>query len=175
MIEPAGGIKTEEGTAMSGTDHEKLMAEVVRQQEELVFDSFDIRDGVRLGLRMMELAQERSLPVMLSVTLGAHSVFRVALPGSVPDYEHWLARKSGAVLRFGVPSYLVQLRHEARGERFEDRPDVDHAAIAGHGGSFPITVRGVGIVGTAGVSGLSQRDDHLLVVEAIRDLLAERD
>jgi uncharacterized protein (UPF0303 family) len=153
------------------SDREELMAEVVRQQEELVFDSFDIRDGVQLGLRLLELATERSLPVMLSVTLGAHSVFRVALPGSVPDYEHWLARKSGAVLRFGVPSYLVQLRHEATGERFEHRPDVDHSSIAAHGGSFPITVRGVGIVGTVSVSGLSQRDDHLLAVEAIRDLL----
>jgi uncharacterized protein (UPF0303 family) len=150
----------------------KLMAEVVEQQQELVFGGFDIRDGVQLGLRMLELATERSLPVMLSVTLGAHSVFRVALPGSVPDYEHWLARKSGAVLRFGVPSYLVQLRHEATGERFEDRPDVDHSSIAAHGGSFPIAVRGVGIVGTVSVSGLSQRDDHLLAVEAIRDRLA---
>lgn len=155
-----------------GTGLENPMAEVVRQQEELVFDTFGIRDGVQLGMRMLELATERSLPVMLSVTLGAHSVFRVALPGSVPDYEHWLARKSGAVLRFGVPSYLVQLQHDTRGERFEDRPDVDHASIAAHGGSFPITVRGVGIVGTASVSGLSQRDDHLLAVEAIGDLLA---
>jgi uncharacterized protein (UPF0303 family) len=148
------------------------MAEVVEQQQELVFDSFGIGDGVQLGLRMLELATERSLPIMLSVTLGAHSVFRVALPGSVPDYEHWLVRKSGAVLRFGVPSYLVQLRHESTGERFEHRPDVDHSSIAAHGGSFPITVRGVGIVGTVSVSGLSQRDDHLLAVEAIRDRLA---
>src|SRR3712207_8316627 len=45
-----------------------------------------------LGMRMLEIATERSLPVMVSVTLGAHSVFRAALPGSVPDYEHWLTR-----------------------------------------------------------------------------------
>ncbi|MDQ4138855.1 MAG: heme-degrading domain-containing protein [Actinomycetota bacterium] len=152
-------------------DLQAAMAEVRQQQEELVFDSFDISAGVALGLRMLEIATERSLPVMISVTHGAHSVFRAALPGSVPDYEHWLTRKSGAVLRFGVPSYLVQLQHEARGERFEHRPDVDHAMIAAHGGAFPITVRGVGIIGTASVSGLLQRDDHLLAVEAIRDRL----
>ena len=36
-----------------------------------------------------------------------------------------------------------------------------------HGGSFPLHVAGVGCVGAVTVSGLPQRDDHALVVEAL--------
>jgi uncharacterized protein (UPF0303 family) len=45
------------------------------------------------------------------------------------------------------------------------------ADYASHGGSFPLAVLGTGVVGSVTVSGLPQRDDHELVVEALCVLL----
>lgn len=43
-----------------------------------------------------------------------------------------------------------------------------------HGGGWPIRVRGVeGIVAVVVVSGLKQEDDHAVVAETIRELVAE--
>jgi uncharacterized protein (UPF0303 family) len=44
---------------------------------------------------------------------------------------------------------------------------------ASHGGSFPLAVKGAGIVGSVTVSGLPQRADHELVVEALCALLGK--
>lgn len=152
-------------------DTAELIAELEEQQKALVLDSFTDDEALELGLRMLAIAREQNLPVVIDVTKGPKSVFRAALPGSVPDYHHWVERKAGTVQRFGEASYLVQLRHEARGQSFDDRPDVDHAKLAGHGGSVPIRVRDLGIVGTASVSGLTQQADHVLAAQAISDLL----
>ena len=43
--------------------------------------------------------------------------------------------------------------------------------FAAHGGAFPIYVRGTGAVATVTVSGLPQKADHELVVEALSEIL----
>jgi uncharacterized protein (UPF0303 family) len=45
------------------------------------------------------------------------------------------------------------------------------ADYAADGGSFPLAVAGTGVVGSATISGLAQRDDHELVVEALCGLV----
>jgi uncharacterized protein (UPF0303 family) len=47
------------------------------------------------------------------------------------------------------------------------------AEYAAAGGSFPLHVEGAGIVGAVTVSGLPQRDDHELVVEALCAMLGK--
>ncbi|MNR61218.1 hypothetical protein D3C85_1829040 [compost metagenome] len=49
-------------------------------------------------------------------------------------------------------------------------PDAEYAA---HGGSFPIVVKGTGCIGAVTVSGLPQREDHNMVVEALAELLGK--
>ncbi len=46
------------------------------------------------------------------------------------------------------------------------------ADYATHGGSFPLTLEGSGVVGSVTVSVLPQRADHELVIEALCGLLA---
>ena len=59
------------------------------------------------------------------------------------------------------------------GKDFDVDARLDPALYAAHGGVFPLTIAGVGVVGTVGVSGLPQADDHAFVVEQLRTYLAE--
>jgi uncharacterized protein (UPF0303 family) len=144
---------------------------IARQETVLVFDAFDAASAWRLGSALQALAEARSLPVVIDITLHSMPVFYVAMPGSTPDNPRWVRRKRNVVLHFFQSSYAVGRKLALQDSTLEAKfalPDADYAA---HGGSFPIRVQGAGCIGAVTVSGLPQRDDHNLVVEALAGIL----
>ncbi|QHC65555.1 heme-degrading domain-containing protein [Rathayibacter sp. VKM Ac-2759] len=142
--------------------------ELEQQERELVLDAFDHGTAWELGSRITGLA--RGAAVAVDIRRPGLILFRAALPGSTPDQESWLARKSAVVLRLESSSALAAARFAAAG----GDPSTggwlgpDYALT---GGSFPIRVRGVGVVAAATVSGLASMDDHDLVVRGLREQL----
>jgi uncharacterized protein (UPF0303 family) len=150
---------------------EALIARVEAEIRELRFPGFSPDDALNLGLLLVELGKERSLPIAIDITKGEQTLFHVALPGATPDNGHWIRAKRRTAARYEVPSLLVGLRGRLRGGRIEDNAWFDEGRYAAHGGSFPVYVEGVGAVATVTVSGLPQLQDHDLVVEAMRGVL----
>ncbi|HEV7956334.1 MAG: UPFUPF0303-like protein [Microbacteriaceae bacterium] len=156
-------------------DTAALIAEIEAQERELVFPRFDNEDAWRLGSLLVRIGRERGLPITVDITRGEQQMFHSALAGTAAHNDVWVIRKTRTVREFGVSSFLVGLRAKAGGNRFEDAPWIDPMRFAGHGGSFPITVSGVGVVGTVTVSGLPQHEDHALAVEAVEAFLRDAD
>jgi uncharacterized protein (UPF0303 family) len=75
-------------------------------------------------------------------------------------------------MRFGHASFLIGLRLKLAGATIEEKHCVSSLEYSAHGGSFPVHVEGSGLVGAVTVSGLTQEDDHALVVECVREFLA---
>ncbi|MFJ8191390.1 heme-degrading domain-containing protein [Streptomyces sp. NPDC096094] len=147
--------------------------ELEEQERRLVFRRFTNDDAWALGSLLVELARERQAPVAVDIHRAGQQLFHAALPGSTPDNDAWIARKRRVVERYGSASYLVGSRFRAKGTTFEDSSRLDADTYAAHGGSFPITVADVGVVGSVTVSGLPQLEDHRLVVEALERFLGE--
>ena len=147
------------------------MERVGLQERELVLARLDMQVAWELGLRLREMALERGLPVVIDVRRFGQPLFYTALEGTTPDNVDWVRRKSNLVARFHCSSYAISLKLKDVGQTLQEKyglPDADYAA---HGGSFPLAVAGAGVVGSVTVSGLPQRADHELVVEALCDLL----
>ncbi|MGW0137630.1 heme-degrading domain-containing protein [Streptomyces calvus] len=145
--------------------------ELEAQERRLVFRRFTHDDAWALGSLLVEMARERRAPVAIDIHRAGQQLFHAALPGSAPDNDAWIARKRRVVERYGCASYLVGARHRAKGTTFEESSRLDPDTYAAHGGSFPITVEGVGVVGAVTVSGLPQLEDHRMVVEALERFL----
>ncbi|MGA1802560.1 heme-degrading domain-containing protein [Rhizobium sp. HT1-10] len=145
-------------------DHD--LSRIALQEEMLRFDSFDLSTAWVLGNLLHDLATERDLAVAIDITLHAMPVFYVALPGSTPDNANWIRRKRAMVLRYFRSSYASGLELKKAGKTVENN-GLSSADYAPHGGSFPIHVHGTGCIGAVTVSGLPQREDHNLVVEAL--------
>ncbi|UWF76968.1 MULTISPECIES: heme-degrading domain-containing protein [Microbacterium] len=148
------------------------IAEIRAQEERLVLPRFTFDEAWEIGSWLVRAARERGLAITIRIVRGEQVLFHAALPGTSADNDGWATRKANTVSRFGQSSYLVGLSHKASGADFLDKPWNDPARYAAHGGAFPVTVAGVGVVGSVTVSGLAQADDHALVVEALEQHLA---
>jgi uncharacterized protein (UPF0303 family) len=154
------------------TDLDEERQRVEAEERDLVFARFTNDDALELGLLLAEKARARKLPIAIDIERGGQRLFHFAAAGTVPDNAAWIERKKNLVRRMFRSSYGVGLKLAASNKTLEDNMGPAAAEYAAHGGCFPIVVRGVGFVGTVAVSGLPQKEDHDLVVEAIREFLA---
>jgi uncharacterized protein (UPF0303 family) len=140
-----------------------------RQESELRFSSFDYDTAWRLGLTLRELALSRKQVIVIDIRRFGqpHQPLFYSALGGTPDNSRWVQRKTNVVARFSRCSYAIGLLLEQANRTFSDRYNLPDADYAAHGGSFPIHVAGTGIIGAVTVSGLTQREDHNLVVEAL--------
>jgi uncharacterized protein (UPF0303 family) len=143
------------------------LAQLTEQEERLQFTKFDNETALALGGQLLGAARDRGLPVTISVRRNGQRLFHAALPGTSADNDAWIDRKSRVVDRYGHSSFLIGTKFRAEGGSFEEDSRLDPDRYAAHGGVFPVLVRGVGPVGTVGVSGLPQADDHAFVVEQL--------
>jgi len=146
------------------------LARIALQEQQLRFSAFDEETAWRLGLRLRALALERSLSLVIDIRRSgqpAQPLFYAALAGTTPDNPEWVRRKSNVVFRFQRSSYAVGLEMEQKQSTLQERYGLPLADYACHGGSFPIRVHHAGFIGAVTVSGLPQRQDHNLVVEAL--------
>ena len=153
------------------TDADRL-AQLAEQEERLQFTKFDNETALALGQQLLAAARDRGLPVTISVRRNGQRLFHAALPGTSADNNAWIDRKSRVVDRYGHSSFYIGTQFRAKGGSFEEHSRLDLDLYAAHGGVFPVLVRGVGPVGTVGVSGLPQADDHAFVVEQLELFLA---
>jgi uncharacterized protein (UPF0303 family) len=153
---------------------EQLIAQdldvILRQEAALTFPGFTPDTAWQLGTTLRDLAIARAYGIVIDIRrFGAphQQLFYCALPGTTPDNQRWVARKVATVARFHKSSYHVGRLLAQSGLSFSARYNLPEEDYAAHGGCFPIIVEGTGIVGAVTISGLPQREDHNLVVEAL--------
>jgi uncharacterized protein (UPF0303 family) len=144
---------------------------IAHQEHELRFPRFDLETAWQLGIRLREFALDRGLVVVIDVRRFGQPLFYSALPCTSPDNAEWVRRKGNVVARFHRSSYAVGLELQKKKSNLTEKYALPATDYASHGGSFPVTVVGAGVIGSATVSGLPQRADHELVVEGLCSLI----
>jgi len=150
------------------SDEPYTLAQLAAEEEELQFSGFTNDDAWELGSALVAAGREQGLPIAVDISRNRHQLFHASLPGTTPDNDSWIQRKTRVVDRFGHSSLYVRQASIERGTTFEAEFGLDPERYAAHGGAFPIIVRSVGPVGAVVVSGLPQVADHRMVVAALR-------
>jgi uncharacterized protein (UPF0303 family) len=152
----------------------KDLAVLAEQEQQLQFSCFDAETAWELGSLLRQRLLERQAGGTAEIELAGQVLFACATPGATPGQADWIRRKRNTVRRFARSSYAVGRQLELDGQTLEERHGLALADYAAHGGGFPLLLQGTGMVGTIILSGLPQRDDHNLVVEALATLLQLR-
>jgi uncharacterized protein (UPF0303 family) len=146
------------------------LATIARQEELLQFNAFDNTTAWQLGEGIKRHCEDQNLAVTIEIRLCQQTVFFYAMPGTSPNNADWARRKRNTTELQQRSSYAVGLALP-EGESLETQSGLPLRDYAHHGGSIPIRVKRVGCVGTATISGLPQREDHKIVVQAMADLI----
>ncbi|MET0693792.1 MAG: heme-degrading domain-containing protein [Propionibacteriaceae bacterium] len=170
MTESETSDRPDQSAAAPAAEVDRV-ALLASHEADLVFASFEPADAWRLGTLMVERALREQAPVIIDISRPRMVLFRSALAGTTEENEAWLDRKSRTVFRYETSTALLAARFEAQGVDIWTAPWFDSDTFTAAGGSFPVRVRGVGVVAAVTVSGLSSDDDHTFAVESIRAFL----
>ncbi len=145
---------------------------ILEQQEQaLRFTAFSADTAWQLGTLLRSALIERNAGGTVEIELAGHVLFACATPGATPGQANWIRRKRNTVHHFARSTYAVGRKLERDGGTLESRHALSETDFAAHGGGFPIVLEGTGPVGSIVLSGLPQRDDHNLVIDALATLL----
>jgi uncharacterized protein (UPF0303 family) len=147
------------------------LEQIALQEKELVLPRLDAQTVWDLGVRLRTMAAKRKLPIVIDVRRFGQPLFYAAMDGTTPENVEWVRRKSNVVARFHRSSYAIGIKEKIKNETLLESQGLPVADYATHGGSFPLAVVGAGVVGSVTVSGLPQRSDHEMAVEALCSLL----
>ncbi|MGR5361322.1 heme-degrading domain-containing protein [Vibrio mediterranei] len=144
----------------------------LEQEIELQFAQFNNETAWTLGCAIKQETEKLSASVAIEIYAFEQVLFSYAMPETSKDHQDWVRRKRQSVLRYGHSSYYLGQYNASKQREFENQAHIDAREYCAHGGSFPIRIKGSGLVGAITVSGLPQADDHNLVVNTLRGYFA---
>ena len=134
---------------------------------EITLDRFNNSIALEMGLRIINLAKANEHSIAVSIDRLNHTVFRYISDGLSEDKHDWLRRKANVVKRFEESSLSVKedlLRGNMSLSTTFGLSERDYVA---KGGSIPLKIKDAGLIAVVTVSGLSDVEDHDLIVSAL--------
>ncbi|TNH27877.1 heme-degrading domain-containing protein [Micromonospora orduensis] len=151
------------------SDHDQwpTLDDLLREESELELAGLTETDAYELGVLAVTAAAQQRLPISVGVWRAGRQLFHCGLPGSTADNDGWLRRKGRVVMRFEHSSLYMARLCQDKQTTLTEKFALPASRYAAAGGAVPLRVRGTGVVGWFGVSGLPQLDDHRFVVDIL--------
>lgn len=137
-------------------------------EKELEFTSFSHQDALDIGNRIVQYAQENNVAVAIHIERNRVPVFTHLMDGTSEENYVWLFRKKRIVDHYNRSSAFIEERFIQSGASHAENSLLSIEEYQAVGGSIPIRVKGVGVVGSVTVGGLTGELDHAYAVEGIR-------
>jgi len=147
------------------------MADLLLEQEQLMFNEFNNKTALELAQILIERMQKEQLKIAFEIARFNQTVFYYAADGLAADKESWIRRKRNMVLRFGSSTFYQAEKNRGEEASFWQKYGLLPQDYTLTPGGFPIILKGHGLVGAFTVTGLKPEEDHRLAAETIEHFL----
>ncbi|MNJ43668.1 hypothetical protein D3C77_386850 [compost metagenome] len=150
-------------------DAQNALLQMCKKHEaQYRFDEITQQDICQLGEYLREISLKLDRPVAIEAALGNFVVFRFYPEGRGIHEETWIAAKRNTVMAFGLSSKHVMLKMLNKGLTLSHSfTALDPGKFALSGGGFPLKLKNGLLVGSICVSGLSDDEDHMILIQAL--------
>lgn len=149
-----------------------LMAQHKTGNEEIIkkieFQSFNNKLALEMGLAIVDLAKSRNQHIGIEISRLNQTIFLYIDDNLPADKHNWLRRKANVAKQFEESSLSVKKDLKEGNMTLEKTFGLDDKDFIAKGGSIPIVVKDVGMVATITVSGLSDEEDHKIIIDALK-------
>jgi len=145
--------------------HAEMNEAIVKR---IVLEKFSNRIGLEMGLAVVNLAKEQKKNIAVEISRLNHTIF-LYLDDSLPmDKHNWLRRKANIAKQFEESSLSVKHDLENGKMTLDKTFGLDENEYLAKGGAIPIFVKNAGMIATITVSGLSDEEDHKIIIDALK-------
>ncbi len=138
-------------------------------------NKWSLESVIELGNRLVTLALDENLPVVIAICYQGQKVFQRALPGTNAENDVWIQRKINSVYLTGHSS--LSLRESLK--EILNLNELEYPLHSGElgicGGGFPLHSLDNELVGVVVVSGLPHLEDHQLIIRVLADFPSEKE
>ena len=152
-------------------DIKELLENLIWEEKTIQFSIFTNEIAWQLGNKLQEAASRENKSITIDICRNGQQLFHYAMPGTSADNDEWIIRKNRVVNRFGHSSYYMGNYYQSLETTITRKSLPEECDYAPRGGSLPLIIKDVGVVGTITVSGLPQQEDHKFVVGVLKDFL----
>ncbi|SFT03756.1 heme-degrading domain-containing protein [Paenibacillus sp. BC26] len=152
------------------SEYQALLEQLQQQENELQFSAFTNETAFQIGTKLIERAQQEDKAIAVTIVRNGELLFHSKMNGTNANNDQWIQRKRNVVHHFGHSSYFMHVEFKANGNSIE-ASHLDPKDYAAEGGSFPLIIKNVGVVGTITASGLPGELDHQIIVDVLGEFL----
>lgn len=150
----------------------EVMKGLLKLEDELQFSKFTSEDALNLGLTFIKIAKElKQGGIGIKIERNRQVLFTHLMDGTMVENAYWYDRKRNVVDRYNHSSLFVEEMYKDMGTTFAESSLLDPEMFQAVGGSFPLIIKNVGVVGSITVCGLTGELDHQICIDGIREFL----